>query len=429
MAPVSLKQLAEDLRSGRLSLLEYLELAMIKIDCVEPLIQSFVPEENRKIRLLMEAKSLLERYPVPEERPLLFGVLIGIKDIIRTEHLPTLAGSQLPPSVFSGKEADIVTKLKEAGALILGKTACTEFAYFQPCKTRNPLNTAHTPGGSSSGSAAAVASGIIPLTVGTQTIASVIRPASYCGISGYKPSYGRVSLCGIFPFAQSADQVGFFTAGVEDMILTAQAVIDDWNQVQQGQNPIIGIPSEVYLRQALPKTLESFYKTVRQLADAGLEIRERPLFSDIELINRMHKDLIAYEFARNHEALISQYGDLYSEHSTSLYRQGEETAVKAVEEARKKQLELRFGITELMEREQIDLWITPAATSTAPKGLRSTGSPLMSLPWTFCGLPSLTIPSDRDNKGLPFGLQIVAAYADDENLLSYAKAIESVIRV
>ncbi len=172
----SLAALTRYLRSGELSLTDYIEQTINRMEEIEPAIRSFLPEENRRVRLLLEAKGLLEMFPRPETRPPLFGLLVGVKDIIYTEHLPTLAGSKLPASAFPQYEAEIVSRLKKAGALVLGKTVCTEFAYFQPGETKNPLNPAHTPGGSSSGSAAAVAAGITPLSIGTQTIASIIRP-------------------------------------------------------------------------------------------------------------------------------------------------------------------------------------------------------------------------------------------------------------
>jgi Asp-tRNA(Asn)/Glu-tRNA(Gln) amidotransferase A subunit family amidase len=194
----SLRQLAEQLRSGELDIITYINEANDWIEETEPIIQALIFEENRQQRLIREAEALLWKYPNPDDRPPLFGVLIGVKDLFNVDGFQTQAGSMLPPAEFEGAEASIITDLKNQGALILGKTVSTEFAYFQPGPTGNPLNPNHTPGGSSSGSAAAVAAGYCPLAFGTQTIASIIRPASYCGIAGFKPSFGRVSTQGVF---------------------------------------------------------------------------------------------------------------------------------------------------------------------------------------------------------------------------------------
>jgi Asp-tRNA(Asn)/Glu-tRNA(Gln) amidotransferase A subunit family amidase len=419
----SLTRLIQQLQTETISLTGYLEQTLERMEQIEPVIHSFLPEENRKLRLLLEAKALLERFPAARRKPPLYGILVGVKDIINVDHLPTSAGSKLPASAFSGEEAAIVTRLKEAGALILGKTACTEFAYFQPGKTKNPHKPAHTPGGSSSGSAAAVAAGITPLTLGTQTIASIIRPAAYCGVFGFKPSYNRIPLSGVFPFSHSADHLGFFTPDLEGISLTAKAVIENWNERVLPEKPVLGIPASDYLNQADEPALRSFKETVDKLRKSGYEIHNSSLFSKIRSINELHQDLIAAEFAQNHKELYHQYSSLYSEHSAWLFLKGQQIAKERLETAREHQQILRYEITEIMEREEVDLWITPAATTAAPEGLDSTGSPLMSLPWTFAGLPSLSIPSAKNEKGLPLGLQIVSSFGEDESLLSYAREI------
>ncbi|MBW6515456.1 MAG: amidase [Candidatus Cloacimonetes bacterium] len=426
-SPISLKNLAHDLRSGKLPLSDYIEQTLRRMEEIEPIIHSFIPEEKRDIRLLFEAKALLERYPDPYERPPLFGVLVGVKDIINVDRLQTLAGSKLPPEVFQGEEADIVTILKSAGAIILGKTVCTEFAYFQPGETTNPHNPKHTPGGSSSGSAAAVAAGISPLTVGTQTIASVIRPAAYCGVVGFKPSYGRVSMCGVFPLAKSADHLGFFTADVESMKLVVRSVISNWHKITAKKKPLLAIPASEFLNQAEPATLQSFNRTLKLFTKAGFEIRATTLFKNIELINELHQELLAAEFAVQHHEIFWEHFKLYSEHSKSLYKKGLHIRAEKVKAIREQQLIMRYEVTEKMEEKGIDLLLTPAATRSAPLGLNSTGSPLMSLPWTFAGLPSITIPSDNNRKGLPLGLQLIAPYGEDENLLAYAKVLNEII--
>src|SRR5436305_8436203 len=202
------------LRFGILPLSRYINALCDRIEGRDAEIQALLPEPGRRERLLREAAALEARYPVPAERPPLFGIPVGVKDIFHVDGFVTLAGSELPPELFAGPEAAAVTRLREAGALILGKTATTEFAFLAPASTRNPRNPAHTPGGSSSGSAAAVAAGFCPLALGTQTVGSSIRPAAFCGVAGYVASRGRVSLDGILPFSPSLDQFGMFAPAV-----------------------------------------------------------------------------------------------------------------------------------------------------------------------------------------------------------------------
>ncbi|MEP7357446.1 MAG: amidase, partial [Anaerolineales bacterium] len=201
--PESLPQLAAALRSGDLPLADYLAVLEARFADVEPSIHAFMPGIERFARLRGEAEALEKRWPAPAGRPPLFGVAVGVKDIMRVDGLPTTAGSQLPPEEFEGPESACVSLLRAAGALMVGKTVSTEFAYFGPGPTRNPRNIDHTPGGSSSGSAAAVAAGLAPLTLGTQTVGSLIRPAAFCGVVGYKPSYDRISKKDVIPLSPS----------------------------------------------------------------------------------------------------------------------------------------------------------------------------------------------------------------------------------
>ena len=186
-------------------------------------------------RLRREASDLLRRYPDPMARPPLFGALVGVKDIFHVDGFVTRAGSELPPELFAGPEASCVTALRAAGALILGKTVTTQFAYFAPGPTRHPLSTTlgetRTPGGSSSGSAAAVAAGFAPLALGTQTIGSIIRPAAFCGVVGFKPSFGRVATDGVIPLSPSADTVGWLAATLEVAVRSASFGRGGWRAV------------------------------------------------------------------------------------------------------------------------------------------------------------------------------------------------------
>ena len=201
--PASLVETVNSLNQGDLALSEYVNQQCDRIDEVDPQVESLLPEEKRRERLLNDAEALNKQYGAAYSLPTLYGALVGVKDIFHVHGYVTRAGSQVPPELFAGEEAECVRILRKAGALIAGKTVTTEFAYFEPGPTRNPHNLNHTPGGSSSGSAAAVAAGLCPLAIGTQTIGSVIRPAAYCGVVGFKPTYERIPSQGVVYFSRN----------------------------------------------------------------------------------------------------------------------------------------------------------------------------------------------------------------------------------
>lgn len=422
--PASLVQIAGQLRNGELDLIQYINDACDWIESTEPVIEALLPEKNRKKRLLLEADLLLKRYPLASQRPALFGVLVGVKDLFNVAGFRTQAGSELPPEVFEGPESEVITSLKNQGALILGKTVSTEFAYFQPGPTSNPLNPNHTPGGSSSGSAAAVAAGYCPLAFGTQTIASIIRPASFCGIAGFKPSFGRLSTQGVFPFSQSADHIGFMTQTFSDLEFAASLIIPGWKQLPaMDRAPVIGVPTGQFIEQADQEALAVFFEEVMRLGDCGFEMVDLEVFPDIEEINANHRKLIAYEFSLNHQELFSKYSQYYSEHSQKLYREGAAISNQEHKNLVANQLRFRSHIENIMNRENVDIWICPSTTSRAPKGLESTGSPLMSLPWTHAGMPSITVPIFTEDNPLPLGLQLIGRYDSDEFLFACSKVL------
>ena len=424
----ALSEISIALRNNTLSLDDYIHDTCKRVNTVDAFVQSLLPEKGREKRLLKEAEALAARYPNPGSRPPLYGVLLGVKDLFRVDGFPTQAGSKLLPEVFAGAEASVVTKLKQAGALILGKTVSTEFAYFSPGPTRNPHNPEYTPGGSSSGSAAAVAAGLCPLALGTQTIASIIRPAAYCGIIGFKPSFGRIPTDGVIPFSQSADQIGFFTQDLTGTAITAGILIEDWDaSIRSIPKPRICLPSDAFLVQADYDSFNRFYMKVDILNDAGFEIINYPLFKEIKTINKIHRELIAAEFAQNHKQLYLQYSELYSEPSRELFEQGSKISNSALLSDQAIQQTYKQSVEETMRREGIDVWICPSTTTPAPKGLTSTGNPLMSLPWTFTGLPSITIPAGKAANGLPLGVQLVAGHGKDEHLLHYSNELSQLL--
>jgi Asp-tRNA(Asn)/Glu-tRNA(Gln) amidotransferase A subunit family amidase len=371
--------LRDALRSGALSLEAHVDEILARVDALEPRLRALIPEPERHARLGREVAALQGRYPDPSARPPLFGVLVAVKDIISVDGLPTRAGSALPPASFAAPEATVVERLRAAGALILAKTVTTEFAYADPGATVNPYHPGHTPGGSSSGSAAAVAVGLAPLALGSQTVGSVIRPAAFCGVVGFKPSYGRIPTDGVLYFSRSVDHVGLFAQDAEGVALAAREICDDWRDVPGAGLPVLGIPVGPYLEQALPDALRAFYRSVERLRAQKYDVREVPALEDIDAIGARHVRLMTAEFAREHEARYRAHGSLFRPMSAMLIDAARGLDPAVLEEGRTSIDRLRRELESRMDAAGIDAWISPAATGPAPPGLAATGSPAMSL--------------------------------------------------
>lgn len=427
-APAVLSDVVEMLRTDQMDLVYSINYICDVIDKNEPKIHALMPESGRRERLIREARDLKRRFPEPAKRPPLYGICVGVKDLFRADGFPTTCGSLLPPILFDGPEASSVTKLKEAGALVLGKTVTTEFAYFYPGPTRNPVNPEHTPGGSSSGSAAAVAAGFCSLAVGTQTIGSINRPAAFCGIIGVKPSYDRIPKDGVIPFSQSADHVGFFTQDMCGARIVSSVLCNGWNDALAqrgiGRKPRIAVVSGKFIEQASGESLKVFTDDVQALRDFGYDVGELVCLEDIDEINALHRELISSEMAEAHAGWFDTYRHLYRPATVDFIEEGRAVLPKRVALARSKQLEIRQRLQQQLEAAGFDLFISPTTPGEAPQGLHSTGSPIMNLPWTFAGMPTITIPSgNRSEKGLPFGLQFSGVFNDDERLLYWVHEI------
>ena len=395
-----------------------------KLEKWDSKIKAFLPEPNRRERLQKDLKELYQKFPNPAERPVLFGIPIGIKDIFHVDGFETKAGSNLPSKILHGKEAKVVSRLKKAGALIMGKTVTTEFAYFHPGVTCNPHNFKHTPGGSSSGSAAAVASGFCPLTLGTQTIGSISRPAAFCGIVGFKPSFSRISTDGVIPFSRSADHIGFFTQDLEGSNIVASILCDNWinDKIDTQRKTVLGIPEGKYLDQASSEILSAFNKAVEKLKQKDIIIKSIPAFNNINEINDQHKLMNAAEFAEVHKNWFNNYKEYYHQASIDLIEKGRSVPIEVLNRAIKGRIHLLEKLEQLQKENGVDLWISPSTPTTAPKGLDSTGDPAMNLPWTYAGVPTISIPFGFSNK-LPFGIQFAGNYNKDETLFRLIKRI------
>ncbi|MFP4430445.1 MAG: amidase [Spirochaetaceae bacterium] len=437
IADLPLRELLPKLREDRVSLEEYIEDVLLRVEEREPVLQALLPEENRRERLLSAAESLRARFPEGRRAPL-YGALYGVKDIFKVDGFPMRAGSRLPEEAFDGPQSAIVDRLSELGALPLGRTVTTEFAYFSPGPTTNPRNPEHTPGGSSSGSAAAVGAGYCRFALGTQTIGSIIRPASFCGVWGVKPSFGTLPTTGVFPFSESADHVGFLLGNVSDASLLLGILLDGapWEEASEprasgagasGVGDSFALPDESYLSQVEPETLKHFEETIGAIEEAGGTIKRSSSLSDIEEIAVAHREMIAREFYENHRKLFDRYGDLYSEASTKLYREGQGVTEAEATAAAAGRMQLRRLLDGELVRLGARAWLSPSAFGTAPKGILSTGSPVMNLPWTYAGLPAVNVPSGTNGNGLPYGLQVVGRFGEDRETVEAARQVEHIL--
>lgn len=425
-----IQNLVDALRHEAIKPLAYYAELEIRFRQTEPDILAFIPEKDGFQRLASEVQALGAQYTQPKNRPPLYCLPVGVKDIFHVDGFLTSAGSQLPPERLTGPEADCVTILKNLGTLTFGKTVTTEFAYFAPGPTRNPYNLAHSPGGSSSGSAAAVAAGIIPFAFGTQTIGSIIRPASYCGVVGFKPTYDRISSRGVIPVSPSVDTIGFFTQDVASAQFMAGFLCRGWHlDMEVPPKPVLGIPAGPYLTHTNMEMAVHFKNTCVQLEDGGYRLKQVPVMNDFDDIYQRHNLIVAVEAAQTHQGWYQEFGPKYHLKTTQLIERGLQASSADYEAALQAQQTFRQRLTTLMKAEGIDLWLSPPAQGAAPKGLGSTGDPIMNLPWTYGGFPALNIPAGLNQLGLPMGLQVVAGWNQDEALLEWSLDIEKCLSI
>ncbi len=362
----------------------------------------------------------------------LHGVPVGVKDIIDTATLPTEYGTVLHQGRRPNEGAAVVTRLRAAGGIVMGKTVTTELATYAPGKTRNPQNPAHTPGGSSSGSAAAVAAGMVPLAIGTQTNGSVIRPASFCGVVGYKPTAGWIPRTGILRQSPPLDQVGVFARSVEDAALLAECLCGHdpgdtatrarataplWQAARADGEPTrLGVVRTPMWHRLAPDAQAAFAQLLQRLGPRAVELDLPPVASQVL---EWHRTLMECDLADSFDEEYRRGADLLSESLRGQIERGR--AVSAA--ARRYLLEQRAAVVEQFDAlaRGVDAILTPATLGTAPLGLESTGDPVMCTLWTFTGQPAISLPLLRGYNGLPLGVQLVARREGDAQLLRAAR--------
>jgi len=364
----------------------------------------------------------------------LHGVPVGIKDIVDTADMPTENGSVLHAGRTPSRDATVVAMLRAAGAVIMGKTVTTEFAGGAPSKTRNPHNPAHTPGGSSSGSAAAVAAGMVPLALGSQTNGSTIRPASFCGVYGFKPTHGLIPRHGMFALSRTLDHVGLFARTVEDLALLAGQIVGyderdpdtrprariPFAEVAAEEpplTPMLGFVRTPHWERADEETKAAFAELIEHLGD---RVEEVELFPSAAEAWQWHLTIMEAEMAANLEREWQTGRDRLSEWLRGRLERGREVRALDYQRAVARIRPIHESFSELCAL-RYDAILTPAAPGTAPTGLASTGDPSFCTLWTLCGMPAVSLPLMQGTNGLPLGVQLVGPRDGDARLLRTAR--------
>ena len=431
LASLAATEAAAEIARGAVSAEDYTRACLDRIAAIENDVQAFSHVDPE--HALLQARALDERRAEGAPLGRLHGVPVAIKDIFDTADYPTECGSQVLAGRRPFHDATVIGKLRAAGAVIIGKTVTTEFAYFHPGKTRNPHDIERTPGGSSSGSAAAVAAGMVPLALGSQTNGSVIRPAAFCGVIGMKPSHGLVSRAGVLTLSRTLDHVGTFARSLDDTALLLE-VIAGYDQRDPDTRPVSTAyfgrvlsekwpltPRFAFVRtpiwnQADETTRQAFENFVARLGDACISFDLPERFAGAWDAQRT---IMTVEMAHNLGSIVDRGGDAVSKVMRDLLGLGRQIGatqyLKAVAEGRA----LAAMIADTFS--ECNAIITPASKGVAPKGLDATGDPAFCSLWTLMGLPALTLPLLTGEDDMPLGVQLVGAAGDDARLMRAAR--------
>ena len=421
--------LAEGIRNGAFSAEAAVRSCLDRIAQVDERVQAWTFLDSGLA--LEQARAADRRRASGAPLGALHGVPVGIKDSIDTADMPTENGTVLHAGRRPVKDAAVVARLRAAGAIIMGKTVTTELATYSPGKTRNPHNPEHTPGGSSSGSAAAVAAGMVPLAVGTQTNGSVIRPAAFCGVVGFKPSYGLINRDGVLRQSPALDQIGVFARTPEDAALIAETLCDAaalprW--LEGGATVPSRLPRVAFVKTSIWNRMAFDARE----ALAGLSARLGSAVIELEMpeaavgVWDWQRTVMEAEIAANYDAEWQRGRDRLSQSLRSQIERGRAISAVDYQHALERIAAVNAAFEPLYAN--CDVIMTPAVPGTAPRGLDSTGDPAFCTLWTFCGMPSLTLPLLRGTNGLPLGVQLVAPRYCDAQLLRAARWLCDVVR-
>jgi Asp-tRNA(Asn)/Glu-tRNA(Gln) amidotransferase A subunit family amidase len=431
LAQISATEAAAAIRAGKITSEELVRACLDRIEALEEQIGAwaylspeYALEQAREADLAIQHGNALGP---------LHGIPVGVKDIFDTRDMPTEDGTVLHAGRQPAEDATAVSLLREAGAVILGKTVTTELAVYAPGKTRNPHNPECTPGGSSSGSAAAVAAGMVPVAIGTQTNGSMIRPASFCGVYGYKPSYGRIPRHLVLQQSRPLDQIGVFARSVEDAALIAEAIMafderdpDTRMRARPNLTEVVAQEPPVEPRLAFVKTpvwdqadtdtQEAFAELAEHLGENVNEFQLPDIFDDAVA---QHRTIMEADLARSFEREYARGKGKLSSILREMIERGQKVSAVDYNNAVSRIPVLNRALDKLFDWH--DAIITPAATGEAPAGLESTGSPIFCTIWTLCGMPAISLPLIQGAHGMPMGVQLVGPKGDDAQLLRTAR--------
>jgi Asp-tRNA(Asn)/Glu-tRNA(Gln) amidotransferase A subunit family amidase len=431
LAALSLTEAVEEIREGRTTSAELVRDCLGRVDELEPKVQAWAFLDRDHAMRQAEAADA-HRKQGKALGPL-HGVPIGVKDIFDTGDMPTELGSPLWAGRTPRRDAAVVARLRAAGAVIMGKTVTTEYAYFHPGKTTNPHDAGRTPGGSSSGSAAAVAAHMVPGAIGSQTNGSVIRPAAFCGVVGFKPTHGLIPRTGALLLSRALDHVGVFARTVEDVALVAETLAgfdeEDPDTRPVARPPLAAVaasapplpPRLAFVRSpawehAEPVTREAFAELVEALGETVAEVELGPGFGRAV---EMHRTIMEVEMAHNLGRDYEKGGDQLSIVLRKLIERGRGRAAVDYAAALAGSPSLNGALDPVFD--EFDAIVTPAAPGEAPRGLETTGNPIFCTIWTYLGTPAVTLPLLRSAAGMPLGVQLIARRDNDARLLRTAR--------
>ena len=428
---------ARRIRAGTLSPSNLLAACLRRTDATEPAVGAWVRLDRdaaARVAVQRDIEAREGRFMGP-----LHGVPIALKDIFDSAGVPTTAGAPAWATRAPDRDATSVARLRGAGAVSMGKLTTTPFAFLDPSPTRNPWNPEHTPGGSSSGPAAAVAARMVPLALGSQTVGSVLRPAAYCGVVGFKPTHGRISTAGVLALAESLDHVGVFSRAVEDCALALSVLAgvdpadphtgavppDDYvSAIGAPSSPRIGVLAALVAR-ATPEMGKHLEEVVRGLEGSGARLVEVALPESFSALDEAGEVVLRAEAAAAHAPLYALHAAEYPPRVKETIELGR--SVSAVRYLAAQETRRRAGreLSNLASRH--DALLAPTAGAPAPRGLHATGDPSFCAPFTFAGLPAIALPTGIDGAGLPLSLQLIGSAWAESRLLAAAAWCERVI--
>jgi Asp-tRNA(Asn)/Glu-tRNA(Gln) amidotransferase A subunit family amidase len=422
LGALGLREAAAAIRAGAVRPVELVEACLARIRSLDGDLKAWAHVDARGA--LAAARERETEARAGRFRGVLHGVPVGVKDIVDVAGMPTTGGARPFAHTRPGADAPAVARLRDAGAIVLGKTVTTEFAYRDPAPTRNPWNQGHTPGGSSAGSAAALAARMAPLALGSQTVGSVLRPAAYCGVVGFKGTHGLVPVAGVIPLAWSLDHVGVLTRSVGDAALAMSVLAG-----KALDGPSVSAPRLALAPELLARASQEVASHVQAVADAfvraGATVSKVELPASFRGVHAAGLTVLEVEAAAYHTPMFAKHADDYSQHMRSLIETGLRHAATAYVDANRARLAFREDVMPLLAAH--DALLCPTAPAPAPAGLGSTGDGTLCAPWSNAGVPAISLPSGIAASGLPHAIQLVQAAGASARLLGVAAWCERVL--